>query len=149
MRFSVILLSLLLVNCSDSVPTYVYVPGDNVAEKITISASTMKVTTNTPIVLHASRSTNGYVKVKYAEVPKDVCWWEMQPPKFEKEVADNLRWYVTPDSSMQFIKREYKVEQTRRVEFTKPGVYSLYAESAVWCPPNTLSNTIKIVVTGK
>lgn len=148
MRLLATIIFIALVGCSEQVeqvPEYVYVPGNSVTETVTIAASQLNIVIDTPVTLHATRKTSGYKKVKYTSLKKDACWWRREPPAYEQEVSDNLLWIVSPTGAHRF-NTNFRTDHTREVIFTRPGKYKLYAESALWCPPRTVSNTIELAV---
>ena len=127
-------------------PEFVYIAGESFQETVVLSASTNKVAVGKPIVLHATRSSNGFVKVKHSTLPQNISWWRREPPAFEEEVADNLRWVVSPRGDAKF-NIGFNSDHTREVVFSKPGKYQLVGYSAVWGSSETKSkNVIEIEV---
>jgi hypothetical protein len=70
------------------------------------------------------------------------------PPDIEPEVAGNLRWLVEPPGLATF-NVELRLDQTREVRFSEPGVYRLSAESSVWCTEPYGGNTLTVEVVAK
>ncbi len=67
------------------------------------------------------------------------------PPSYEKEVAANLRWVVTPEGKARF-NTSYRKDFTREVRFTEPGTYELYGISSAYGPEPVKSRTVTIKV---
>ena len=131
--------------CVDNPPAYVFVPGENAKQTLTVSASHQQVAVGDPLVLHATRHTEGFVKVRYKSLSSDTNWRRQEPPAYEAEVADNLHWFVNPSGDAQF-NTDMRKDHTREVRFFKPGNYILKASSAAWRGTATWSNTIKVEV---
>lgn len=145
MRLGLLVMFLALTGCQDEIPAYVYVPGKDAKETVIVSASTLKGKVNEPVILHATRETTGFIRVKYSTLSDPRNYWRKEPPAFEQEVAGNLRWIIDP-SGAHFMNLDYRIDQTREVIFKKAGKYRLYGFSAVYIPPNTRSNTIEIEI---
>lgn len=136
----------LLAGCYEPAPPErVFIPGPESSTEITISVSTTKTIVEEPVILHAARRSTGFVEIPYREAPDGVRWWRQMPPAYEKEVAGNLRWFVTPEGKARF-NTDFRKDFTREVRFPEPGVYELYAESALYGAEPVRSRTIIIEV---
>ena len=137
---------ILVAGCYDPPPPEkVFVPGPDVSTTVTISVSTTKAAVDEPVILYASRMASGFVEMPYDNVPSGVQWWRQMPPAYEKEVAANLKWIVEPEGSARF-NTDLRMDFTREVRFSKPGVYRLRAVSAAYGPVPVPSKTVTIEV---
>lgn len=145
-RAVILLLSMLTVAGCDRLPETVYVPVGALQEEVEISVSSTSVLVSEKIVLHASRHYSGeWEAVKRNTLSGDDCWMTHPPPAREDEVADNIRWIVTPAGSAAF-NVQPRPDHTRTLVFAKPGKYVLKARSATWCGAGLKVRPSEIVI---
>jgi hypothetical protein len=143
---SVLLPATLLTPACGSEPARVHVPDGPTAVRLVIAASATETTVGQPVVLHAERFDAGrWKEVDRAALPDGRCWLVRPPPAHEAEVADNVRWQVTPPGAARF-NTAIRPDHTREVTFTRPGRYVVEATTAVWCGPATGAPPLAIEV---
>src|SRR5262245_38095621 len=130
---SVLLPAIVVASACQSEPTRVFVPDGPSEVTLIIGASTREVAVDQPVVLHAERVTRGrWQQVDRATLAEGRCWMAQPPPARELEVADNVRWRVTPQVPARF-NTAFRRDHTREVTFSRAGSYTVEATSAVWC----------------
>jgi hypothetical protein len=130
-------------------PPVVFVAGEGFRETIQISTGagmSPAIGVNQPLTLHARRTSGPWAAIPRGELQGEQCWWSAAPPAVEPEVADNVRWLVKPDSAAALFNIRYRTDRTREVRFSKPGVYSLTAQSNVSCSVPAFVDTLMIRV---
>ncbi|MAT38237.1 MAG: hypothetical protein CL946_01395 [Ectothiorhodospiraceae bacterium] len=143
--YLIALIVFILPACREAVPEYIWVPGEDFEERLTVRAEQDTVRVGEALILHAQRENSGFVRVKTDIENEPACWWREEPPKFESEVAQNVTWYIEPDDEGKF-NLGLRADGSRTVKFARPGTYTLRAETAAWCPPREKSNTLSVVV---
>lgn len=126
-------------------PEYVYTPGPDFQQQVVARASKYITQVGEPIILYGTRTTGPVVLKKLDDIPIGTCWWRKPPPEFEREVAGNLGWEVTPSGFARFDAGTRR-EPGRAVTFSQPGIYQLKGHSIVWCHPGCWSNVLEIQV---
>jgi hypothetical protein len=135
-----------LLENMESLPDFVYIPSENVVSDVLLSADSVSDVGDW-VELNATRETTGdWLKVRRVEVPEEALWFASVPNGFEAEVADNVSWKVEPSENFKFEVASFKNinSLSRKIIFSKPGVYKLQAYSAF--PVSSTSNIIEIRV---
>ena len=128
------LLVAVAAGCS-SEPEFVYILEAPQTVELTASASSNRVRAGESLVLHVERKTKGlWKRIPMSERAPDQCWMERPPPEFEAEVADNVRWDVTPPGSVRF-NIDIREDHTRLVFMDSVGQFTLTPSTALWCEP--------------
>ena len=128
-------LSVLLIGGCEKEPEFVYILDAPQSVAISASSSLTKIQPGDEVVLHVRRSTTGrWRKIPMKERTKDQCRMVRVPPMSEDEVADNVRWTISPETSPRF-NLEFRADHTRSLVLSEPGIYSLSASTGVWCEP--------------
>jgi hypothetical protein len=130
-------------------PPVVFVAGEGFRETLQISTGagmSPVIGVNQPLTLHARRTSGPWAAIPRGELQGEQCWWGAAPQEIEPEVADNVRWLVKPDSAAALFNIRYRTNRTRDVRFSKPGVYSLTAQSNVSCSVPAFVDTLMIRV---
>jgi hypothetical protein len=150
LKHSFVLAVLLTVACSQE-PSDVFVPGPSFSQSIHLSTAQGEratVRVEQPLVLHAQRNSGPWVAVKRGSLSPDSCWLASPPPDLEPEVAGNLRWLVEPPGAATF-NVGLRLDYTREVRFSEPGIYQLSAQSSAWCTEPYSGNTLTVEVVGQ
>lgn len=150
MKTRVLCACFMTLACSGD-PPVVFVAGEGFEETLQISTgagASPVITVNEPLILHARRTSGPWAAIPRGEAPGEGCWWGAAPPEIEPEVADNVRWSVKPDSAAALFNIRYRTDRTREVRFSKPGVYSVTAQSSLSCGVSALVDTLMIRVVG-
>ena len=125
-----------LASGCDTEPLFVYVLEAPQAVELAISTSADKVRVDQPFVLKAERRTRGrWKRIAMRQRSPESCYMRRVPPEFEPEVADNLRWHVSPEGAARF-NIDNRPDHTRLVVISRPGQYTLTASTSVWCERN-------------
>ena len=143
-------LALFALSCSQD-PSEVFVPGPSFSQSVQLSTAQGEratVRVEEPLILHAQRISGPWVEVARDSLAPDACWLVSPPPELEDEVAGNLRWLVEPPGSVTF-NVELRLDFTREVRFSKPGIYQLSAQSSAWCKKPHSGNTVTVEVVGR
>lgn len=130
----------------EPLPEFVYIPTKNTTSKVLVKANNVAEVGDW-VELNATRETSGdWLKIRRVEVPEEINWYISIPNGFESEVAANLSWKVEPSENFKFDVASFKNinSMSRKVKFSKPGVYRLRAYSA--SPIRSTSNIIEIRV---
>jgi hypothetical protein len=141
-------LTLLLAAACSQEPAHVFVPGASFRQSIrlwTDQGERATVGVGDALVLHAQRSSGPWIATERAALSADACWLVAPPEDPEPEVAGNLRWIVEPPGAATF-NVDLRLDQTREVRFSKPGVYHVSARSSVWCSDPYGGNTLTVTV---
>ena len=151
LRARVCLAIALLSGCY-SPPDFVFVPGEDFDQSLSIRSEQGLAATVRPdegLVLHAVRTSGPWIEVRRDSLPVDACWWASPPEPVEEEVAGSVRWRSTPEEAAEF-NLDLRTDGTREVRFSRPGVYDLTAESGAWCTsePYSAPETIRVEVSG-
>ena len=149
-KSSVVLAVLLTAACSRE-PSEVFVPGPSFSQSIRLSTAQGEratVRVEQPLILHAQRTSGPWIAAERASLPPDACWLVSPPADTEPEVAGNLRWLVEPPDSATF-NVQLRLDQTREVRFSRPGVYQLSAQSSAWCTQPYDGNNLTVSVVGE
>jgi hypothetical protein len=131
--------------CQERSPEYVFVAGRGYSQVVTAWSEHDVVKVNQPVVIHASRISGPFERVKRTSVDGRTRWWKREPPHQEPEVSGNLRWVVSPEGTALFNTR-LRPDHAREITFSKPGQYVLRGYSAVWNGSPTASNEVRISV---
>jgi len=143
--------AVLLVTACSQEPSEVFVPGGSFSQSIQLSTAQgdhATVHVDEPLILHAQRTSGPWVGAHRASLPPNACWLVSPPSSIEPEVAGNLRWFVEPPGPATF-NVQLRLDRTREVRFSKPGVYHLSAQSSVWCAEPYTGNTLTVEVVGE
>jgi hypothetical protein len=135
--------------CSDDPPVVVFVAGEGFHETLHISTGagmSPVIGVNEPLTLHARRTSGPWAAIPRAELQDEPCWQGSPPPQVEPEVADNVRWLVKPDTAAARFNIRYRTDHSREVRFSRPGVYSVTAQSNVSCSVPASVDTLIITV---
>jgi hypothetical protein len=98
------------------------------------------------IDLHADRSTGRWIRVPSKDLEPGVRWLTQPPPAEEVGVESNVRWLVEPDGAAEFNLPTADDLLSRRVRFTAPGTYSLWAQSHTWGGDTVRSNRVTVTI---
>ena len=148
--YAIVLAALLSVACSQE-PSEVFVPGPSFTQSIHVSTARGEratVRVEEPLVLHARRHSGPWVAAERASLPPGSCWLVSPPPDLEAEVAGSLKWLVEPPEAAAF-NIELRLDSTREVRFSAPGVYEISAQSSAWCTDPYGGNTLIVEVVDK
>lgn len=140
---------LLVLACAPSPPDEVWVrdPDSQVSIRIAIGeASQQPLRVGRWIDLHADRSTGRWIRVRSKDLDPGVQWLAQPPPADELNVESNVRWFVEPDGAAEFNLPTEQDLLSRRVRFTAPGTYTVWAQSHTWGGETVRSNPITITV---
>jgi hypothetical protein len=103
------------------------------------------------VTLKASRTSGPWVRVKPSDVPDGTVAFPKCPPPFEDEVQANLQWLTDPpDVALFDVPTMESVRSDplgRKVVFSQPGVYKVWAVTAY--PTRATSNVETITIRGK
>jgi hypothetical protein len=69
------------------------------------------------------------------------------PPAQEHDVEGNVRWFAEPGGSHTFNIPTAADITTRKVRFTQPGEYRVWAESSDWDGGRMKSNVLEMTIT--
>lgn len=120
----------------EKTPQEVFVPATAQKVKLVVTASTTHLAAGDSAVFSAERwNTGEWKKVSTKELSADQCWMVNPPESFEEEVADNLRWEISPREGVR-LNAGFRSDHTREVIFEKPGIYVVRSSSKVPCRPN-------------
>jgi len=136
----------LLAACADE-PSRVYVPAPSLTESLrawTEQGDSATVRVGETLVLHAESFSGPWIEVDRDSLDADACW-VVSPPVHEEEVASSLRWHVDPSGAALF-DTALRLDRSREVRFTSPGVYALTPESSSWCADPYTGNVLHVVV---
>ncbi len=137
-----------MVGCGQREPAYVYVPSSNYEESLTASVvdSGKEIMTNEWVSLKATRKTGPWVKMEKLKLKQDDHWLTDPPSSIEENVQANVKWNVEPKEYATFNLPQTHNLLERKVQFTKPGKYKLWATSHSWYRDPFDSNIIEINV---
>lgn len=130
-------------------PEYVWVrdPDSQVTLEIALlQVADKSVKVGQWIDLHAERGNGLWVRVAYDEISPDQQWLQQPPPAKEEGVEANVRWHVEPDGSAEFNLPTAQTLHVRRVRFSQPGNYTLWASTHSWDNSRVESNQLAIAV---
>ena len=133
-------LALGLCACAEE-PEFVYVPAENYAISVQVSAPA-QARVGEWIALSAQRRAGPWRRVKRADVRAGFVPFGRPPPESEPEVADNVRWLTDPGGAL-FDQPPHEGHQ-RKVRFDAPGTYRVWAHNAY--PTEAKSNVITVDV---
>jgi hypothetical protein len=114
-----LLLALAVCACAEE-PEFVYVPAENYAISLQVSAPAQA----------------------RAEAPAGFVPFGRPPPQSEPEVADNVRWFTDPGGAT-FDQPPHEGHR-RKVRFDAPGTYRVWAHNAY--PTEAKSNVVTVQV---
>ena len=133
--------------CTDQ-PARVFVPGATYTESIRVwtdQGDSATVPIGQYLILHGERDAGPWIEVDRRSLDADACWWT-SAIGFEEEVAGSLKWTAEPAGPAEF-NTDLRLDQSRAVRFTQPGIYTLTPESSGWCSDPYLGNVLHVVVT--
>jgi hypothetical protein len=147
LRAALTMAALGLAGCSDELNSYPFVPGGGYSCTVKISLP-KDATVQEWIPLKASRTSGPWIRVRRSDVKDEASAFPKQPPAFEDDVQANLSWFTDPPGAARFdvatlegVKRE---PRSREVEFSKPGVYRIWAVTAYPTPATSNVETVTI-----
>ena len=131
-------------------PEWVWVPSSDFEASLYISAGDAPGTVHRVekwIVLHAERSTGPWIKVRHHDLPEKARWMRSSPPAREEGIEGNVRWFVEPEGSHTFNIPTPAEITARKLRFTQPREYRVWAESSDWAGGSVKSNVLEITIT--
>ena len=131
---------------NEQIPEHVYIRTEDVVVKVVISAK-QKAVVGEWVELSASRDISGkWKKVKLTELAEDTPWAGKPYSGYEAEIAAGLSWSTVPNQNRVFDVKTLATANSlkRSVQFSKPGVYEIWASSHY--PIYGKSNVLKITV---
>ncbi len=100
------------------------------------------------VPLKASRTSGPWRAVKRSAVPEGTAYFLRSLPPVEEDVEGNVNWLTDPPKAAQFdlptIASSLNGVQGRKVQFAKPGVYKIWAQTAY--PTAATSNVETITI---
>jgi hypothetical protein len=138
----------LLAGC-ETRPEFVYVPAPNYQQGLTVRAGLPAdgtVAVGSWITLHANRIMGPWERVHRDEVPDSVtCTRDIPPRSPDLEIASRLRWEAVPGGRVKY-NMPNAPDWDRKIQFTEPGEYRLWAISDGPCGGQFVSDTLRLVV---
>jgi hypothetical protein len=138
-----------VVACDHSPPESVWVAGPEFEASVRVSlagASEGPFSVGEWIELLADRRTGPWVRVRYADLEPGSDWLRQPPPAEEPNVQANVTWVVAPSGKAEFNLPTTSDLFSRRVRFTEPGTYTLWARSHTWAGGTVNSNEITVTI---
>lgn len=133
----------------ESGPEYVYIPGPDYQQGLTVLADVPRdgrVAQGEWVTLHANRIMGPWQRVHRSEVPDSVtCRRKSVPPSPDLEIASKLKWQTLPAGAAKF-NLPNPPDYDREIQFTRPGEYRLWAISDSPCGGVFTSDTIRVTV---
>jgi hypothetical protein len=127
-----------LAACSPE-PEHVYVPADDYVISVEISVPA-EGRVGEWLALSAQRRSGPWKRVRRAAVPPGFVPFGQPPPEFESEVAANLNWMTEPPGARFDV--PLVPTDRRKVQFTAPGTYRVWASNAY--PTDAKSNVVTV-----
>lgn len=131
-------------------PEFVYIPAETYQQALTVRADlpdSGHVAPGAWVTLHANRLMGPWTRVRRVDVPDSVkCRRNVPPRSRDLEIASKLHWQVRPEGAAVKYNLPGPPDYDREIQFTQPGEYRLWAESAAPCGGEFASDTLRIVV---
>ena len=149
LRLTLVLLTFWTSACDPPVPEWVWIPSPEFKAALEVwvgddPGQTFRVAQW--ISLHAARSTGPWQRVPYKDLPADARWLRRPPEAREKNVEANVRWQSEPSGHAEFNLPKAREILVRKVRFSKPGRYKIWAESQIWGGAIVESNVLELSV---
>ena len=141
--------ALLALSCGGRTPEEVWVrdPDSKVSVRITLGETpTESLRVGRWIDLHADRTSGRWIRVRSRDLEPGVRWLVQPPPAEEPTVESNVRWFVEPAGGAEFNLPSAGDRLSRRVRFSAPGTYIVWAQSHTWGGETVRSNRITVTI---
>lgn len=122
---------------------WVYAPGPDFKQTLTISAAAPPYWTGEPIKLTAVRHNEGWIRVRKSELAPNQCHSYVEPPAIEPDSEIKVSWIADPSGFATFGVLDRV--SSRAVTFYESGEYTIQGRTDFLCG-QVWSNKIKLNV---
>lgn len=141
--------ALILLSCASPTPDEVWVRDPAFPASLRIwldDAPEGSLRVGRWIDLHADRTSGRWIRVRSKDLEPGVRWLVEPPAEEEVGVESNVRWFVEPAGGAEFNLPSAGDRLSRRVRFSAPGTYIVWAQSHTWGGETVRSNRITVTI---